>query len=298
VGISGRRRLTAGVALLVVSCGRQPATVQPAAPETKPERIAQIPLPGSGYVYDVAVGAGAVWVTSHGGLYRIDPATRVAVNVLHQDYLFRVALGHGAVWISAGSDGRVMRIDPDSNAVTAVIDVGAGPVTSLAISEDAVWASANSDLVEIDPATNEVVRLRSQRPFGEVAFADGALWVIAGAGREGEVLEIDPETTEVKLRIPLANPSGWNRIEAGEGAVWVTSSPDVHSDGSPLVRLHIIDPTTGVITREVPLGNGVTELIGGGASSYAALALGDESVWVKGLREHRVQDRPKQLWRE
>jgi DNA-binding beta-propeller fold protein YncE len=150
VGISGRRRLTAGVALLVVSCGRQPATVQPAAPETKPERIAQIPLPGSGYVYDVAVGAGAVWVTSHGGLYRIDPATRVAVNVLHQDYLFRVALGHGAVWISAGSDGRVMRIDPDSNTVTAVVDVGAGPVTSLAISEDAVWASANSDLVEID----------------------------------------------------------------------------------------------------------------------------------------------------
>jgi hypothetical protein len=68
----------------------------------------------------------------------------------------------------------------------------------------------------------------------------------------------------------------------------VTSSPDVHSDGSPLVRLHIIDPTTGVITTEVHLGNGVTELIGGGASSYAALALGDESVWVKADYENIV----------
>ena len=102
MGINGQRLTAFSVALLVVSCARQPATVQPPASETKPERITQIPLPGSGYVYDVAVGEGAVWATSHAGLYRIDPATGVAVNVLPGDYLFRVALGHGAVPTEAG----------------------------------------------------------------------------------------------------------------------------------------------------------------------------------------------------
>jgi streptogramin lyase len=284
VRINGRRRLAAlAAALLVASCARQPATLHPASSETEPERITQIPLLGSGYVYDVAVGEGAVWVTSHAGLYRIDPATGAAVLVLPQDYLFRVTLGHGAVWITTGSDGRVLRVDPDSNTVTAEINVGAGPVTNLAVSEDAVWASANSDLVRIDPATNEVVaRLRSQRPFGDVAFADGALWIIAGANKEGEVWRIDPETAEVQQRISLANPSGWNEIAAREGAVWVTSSPNVHSDGASLVRLHRIDPSTGDITTEIPVGDGPSGLaVGGGASSYSALALGEGSVWVK-----------------
>jgi streptogramin lyase len=284
VRIKGRRWPTAlAVAVLVLSCARQPATIPPGSSETEPERITQIPLLGSGYVYDVAVGEGVVWVTSHAGLYRIDPAAGAAVNVLPQDYLFRVALGHGAVWISTGSDGRVLRVDPYSNTVTAEIDVGAGPVTSLAVSEDAVWASAESDLVRIDPATNEVVaRLRSQRGFGEVAFGEGALWVIAGANKEGDVLRIDPATTEVQQRIPLANPSGWNEIAAGEGAVWVTSSPNVHSDGASLVGLYRIDPSTGDITAEKPLGSGPSGLVAGeGASSYSALALGEGSVWVK-----------------
>ncbi len=283
VGINARRWLAAlAVALLVVSCARQRATLQPAASETKPERITQIPLPGSGYVYDVAVGEGAIWVTSHAGLYRIDPVTGAAVNVFPQDYFFKVALDHEAVWISTGSDGRVLRVDPHSNAVTAVIDVGAGPVTSLAVSKDAIWASATSDLVRIDPATNEVVaRLRSQRGFGEIALGEGALWVIAGADQEGEVWRIDPETTEVQQQIPLANPDGWNEIAAGEGAVWVTSSPNVHSDGASLVGLYRIDPSTDDITAEIPLGDGPSGLAAGqGASSYSALALGEGSVWV------------------
>lgn len=281
VGINARRWLAAlTVALLVASCARQ--TLHPASSETEPERITQIPLVGSGYIYDVAVGEGAVWATSHAGLYRIDPTTGAAVLVLHQDYLFRVALGHEAVWITTGEDGRILRLDPDSNTVTAEIDVGAGPVTSLAVSKDAIWASANSDLVRIDPANNEVVaRLRSQSPFGDVAFGDGALWVIADVDQEGELLRIDPDTTEVQHRIPLADPSGWNQIATGEGAVWVTSSPNIHSDGVSLVHLYRIDPLTGDVTAKIHLGDGPSGLAAGqGASSYSALALGEGSVWV------------------
>jgi ligand-binding sensor domain-containing protein len=279
--VARRGWLTAlALTLLTVSCAEQPSNHRAAPSETQPQRVTQIPLSGSGYVYDVAIAQGAAWVTSHAGLYRIDPATDEAVNVLPQDYLFRVVAGHGALWISTGADQRVIRLDPRSKVVTAEIVLDAGPVTDLAVSEDAVWASASSDLLRIDPATNEVVaRLRYRGSFGDVAFGEGGLWVIAGAGQDGAVWRIDPATNEVLRKTPLPNPSFWNEIAAGDGAVWVTTSPIVHQDGAALVRLHRIDPSTGVITAEIPLGEGAYGLGAGGAVSYSALAVGEGSVW-------------------
>jgi streptogramin lyase len=151
---------------LVASCAQQPPAFAPAAAEERVERITQIPLPGSGYIYDVAVADGAVWVTSQAGLLRVDPVTSEMLNVLPHDYLFRVFPGYEDLWITTGSLGQVLRFDPQTSALVD-IDIGAGPVTYLAVSEDAVWVSAVSDLVRIDPATNEVAdRLRSERPSG------------------------------------------------------------------------------------------------------------------------------------
>ena len=284
VTVVGRHRWRTALAfsLALVSCAGQPSVIEPTRAEAPREQVTQIPLPGSGDVFDVAVAEGAVWVTTHAGLYRIDLATNEAVNVLPNDYLFRVAYGNGAVWIATGSDGHVLRVDPASKTVTAEIDVRAGPVTGLAMSEDAVWASANSDLVRIDPGTNEVVgRLRSEGGFGDIAFGRAGLWVIAGAGGDGEVWQIDPATNDVRQRIPLANPSFWNNIAVGDGAVWVTSSPTVHGDGTALVHLHRIDPSTGDITADIPLGDGASGLgPDEGAVSYSALALGEGSVWT------------------
>lgn len=254
----------------------------PPSPEEPAERITQIRLPDSGYIYDVTVAEGAVWVTSDAGLFRIDSATSDVLNVLPHDYLFRVFPGYGDIWITTGSFGQVLRFDPQTAALVAEIDVGAGPVTYLATSEDAVWVSAVSDLVRIDPATNEVVdRLRSEATFGDVTFGEGGLWVIAGPNEEGAVWRIDPVVAEVQQKIPLANPSFWNEIEAGGGAIWVTSSPIAHGNGDPLVFLHRVDPWTGDITAEVPLGSGAFGL---GpkerAASHATLAVGAGSLWA------------------
>jgi streptogramin lyase len=270
------------LSLTIVSCAGQSSDGQLAPSETQAERVTQIPLAGGGDPYDVALADEAVWVTSDAGLYRIDLATSEAVNVLPEDSLFRVSYGHGALWITTGSDGRVLRIDPRSQTLTAAIDVSAGPVTDLAMSEDGVWASASSDLVRIDPVTNEVVaRLRSDRGFGAIAFGPSGLWVIAEASREGEVWQIDPATSDVRQRIPLANPSFWNEIAVGDDAVWVTSSPTVHEDGVALVHLYRIDPSTGDITADIPLGDGASGLgPDEGAVSYSALAVDESSVWT------------------
>jgi streptogramin lyase len=268
--------------VLIASCTQKPSIPEEASPGEQPERITRIALPGSGYIYDVAVSEGAVWVTSHAGLYRIDPATSEAMNVLSNDYLFRALPGHGALWISTGSFGRVLRMDPQTNQVTAEIDIRAGPVTNLAMSEHAVWASASSHLVRIDPVANEVVdRVHHERGFGDIAISDGWLWAIAGANRNGAVWRIDPVTAAVLQRIPLPNPSFWNEMEAGDGAIWVTSSPTVHRNGSALVRLHRIDSSTGEITAQIPLGRGVFGLgPEEGAASLATLAIGEGSVWA------------------
>jgi hypothetical protein len=288
-----RRRwgLTLALLVLIVSCARQPSGSEPAssqpvgtpAPSQGPvQQVTETPLPGSGYIYDVAVGDDAVWVTSNAGLYRIDLPTGTAALVLANDYVFKLTSGHGSIWISTGQDGRVLRVDPGSNAVTAEITLGGGPVTELAVSPDAVWASAIGDLVRIDPETNEVVgRVRSAGSFGDVAFGEGSLWAIAGAGDDGAVWRIDAATGDVRQRIPLANPSFWNEIEAGEGAVWVTSSPIAHRDAEPLVHLYRIDPSAGSITGDVALGDGASGLgPGEGATSLTTLALGERAVWA------------------
>jgi hypothetical protein len=284
--------MTLASLVLIVSCagqrsGSNPAPAQgpvetPAPSQSPVERVTETPLPGSGYIYDVAVGDDAVWVTSHAGLYRIDLPTGTAALVLANDYLFKLTSGHGSIWISTGQDGRVLRVDPGSNAVTAEVDLGGGPVTELAISPDAVWASAIGDLVRIDPATNEVVdRVRSPGTFGDVAFGEGSLWAISGAGDDGAVWRIDAETGDVRQRVPLANPNFWNEIEAGEGAVWVSSSPIEHREGIPLAHVFRIEPSTGSITADVALGDGASGLgPGEGATSLTTLALGESAVWA------------------
>jgi streptogramin lyase len=240
--------------------------------------IEQILLPGSGYVFDVAVGEGAVWVTSHVGLYRIDPASGEATNVLPHDYLFRVATGHDSVWLTTGGDGRVLRFDPATNEITVEMVLHDGPVTSLAISPDGVWVSASTSLERIDPTTNDVTaRVRHQGSFGEIAFGEGDLWAVAGAGRDGEVWQIDGATAEIEREIPVENPSFWNEIDAEAGSIWVTTSPVARGSGEPLVRLYRIDPSTGHVTGAVPLG----ESPPGGSVSYSSLTADEETVWVQ-----------------
>ena len=99
-------RLGLALSLLLTSCAQQPPAFKPASPEEQVDRMTEIPLPGSGYIYDLAVAEGAVWVTSHAGLFRIDPVTSEVLNVLPHDYLFRVFTGYGDLWITTGLSDR------------------------------------------------------------------------------------------------------------------------------------------------------------------------------------------------
>jgi DNA-binding beta-propeller fold protein YncE len=274
------------IAVLAVACAGAPprptmSTLSPSSTGSFETEIVSIELgelrPWQGPL-DVAVGADAVWVTVQDvGLVRVDPVT----DGVPGDHFFRVSVGPDAVWVSTGGDGRVVRIDPSSNSMTASIPTGTGPVGDIAPTPDAVWVSASTELLRIDPASNEIVaRLRFDSGVGGIAVDETGVWAIVGANREGTAVKIDPDTNRVIDSVPVPNPNFWNDIDAGAGGIWVTTSPIVRQDDVPLVELYRINPVTRTIEATVGVGRGTTGLGEGGGVSLAAAATSGDSVWV------------------
>lgn len=148
----------------------------------------KIRLPGDG-VSAIAADDQAVWVEviqdrsdqgqqNLASLVRIDPGTSEVVATIPLEglsgYDDEIAIGAGAVWVAgvnltAPSEERgaeLMRIDPTTNTIGAVVPVSAFSVRAGA---DAVWVTSPADGVndsvhkpeswvarEIDPTTNEV----------------------------------------------------------------------------------------------------------------------------------------------
>jgi DNA-binding beta-propeller fold protein YncE len=100
-----------------------------------------------GFRYSLAVGAGAIWVSSPTTLWKIDPTTKRymgSVPLGHSAEDSSVATGEGAVWV-ASRDGTLLRVDPDSQSVIE-IPLGrpaylADRWDALAVGEGSVWVA-------------------------------------------------------------------------------------------------------------------------------------------------------------
>ena len=223
----------------------------------------------------VAVGEGAVWVTSvgvaedgrdaPGTVSRIDPATDTVTATIDDAVAATegaggsgegLAVGEGAVWVTNSANGTVSRIDPATDTVAATIDVGARPV-AIEVGDDAVWVTDLDDATvsRIDPATDTVAATIDvgPRPVG-VGVGEGAVWV---SHLNGTVSRIDPATDTVAATID----AGDHGVAVGEGAVWVTGLEDE--------TVSRIDPATDTVTATID--------VGGAARS---VAVGQGAVWV------------------
>lgn len=125
-----------------------------------------------------------VWSISFNGLSRIDlrsGKTRLVVPSGGPGGPWGVAAGAGSIWMGQ-QYGEVWRLDPATGRPVAKIPVD-GPVRGVAFGGQLAWATTETSLLAIDPATDEVTRrthlidaVPDLGPIG-VAYLDGSVWV-------------------------------------------------------------------------------------------------------------------------
>jgi streptogramin lyase len=151
---------------------------------------------------DIAVGDGAVWVsTARGQLDRIDPATGrvVATIALPAETTGGVAAGAGGVWVAENVDG-VYRIDPATNRVIDKISIphganrvapedvsiadghvfATGALTELITDETGLpdyQSTGTNAVATIDPRTDRVAGILLVRRGWQFRVGDGTAWL-------------------------------------------------------------------------------------------------------------------------
>jgi class 3 adenylate cyclase/DNA-binding beta-propeller fold protein YncE len=193
----------------------------------------------------------------------------------------------------------VVRIDPQTERVIAVIPVGRRPGALVAVGKEIWILNEDEETVSIvDPTTNKVKEKFGGGPFRfSMDYGFGSVWVtgedrtlyrinpsthlptariqlpsdadLLAIGEESiwtlnvdeSVSEIDPGTDKVVQTIQLPRPvPGRNGIGVGQGAVWVSN----YNDGTVLK----VDPSTADVT---PIDVG---------ANPAYIAIGFQSLWV------------------
>jgi len=229
----------------------------------------------------IAFGAGSLWVEDAAGVLRVDPVTgRVTARIGVRAAL--LSFGEGALWGLGylGGGGRLVRIDPRTNAVRT-FPLPPGKTWGLAAGEGAVWISVamppSAGLLRVDPATGRVAaRVSGDHLFGQVAVGDDAVWASDGAA----VSRIDPRTDRVTATAPLLSPlpasgpspvlNGSGLLAAAPGAVWVTRAPDTHH--ASVLR---IDPRTGRVSGAgLPVGRQPQAAAASGTTLWVVTAHG------------------------
>jgi DNA-binding beta-propeller fold protein YncE len=233
---------------------------------TEQDRIqARISLPRPSRV---AFGGGSIWVTDSVDpqLMRIDANTGETLDEpIILDFVPReIAYGEGAVWVCSVDRTRLARIDPQTNEVAAEIDLRSLQIPEhvnllLGAGEGAVWLTNQTHVIQIDPATNQIVG--EPIPAGEeiitLALGHGTLWT--GSHDDGIITRVDAKTHSVVATIEM--PFSVHGLAVSDEFAWVL---DEHGFG--VVQ---IDPQTNRPGERVPID-----------FVAANLAAGADSVWV------------------
>jgi peptide/nickel transport system substrate-binding protein len=205
----------------------------------------------------------------------IDPKTnKVTADVSVGARPAEIVAGFGAVWVANLDDGTVSRIDPKTRRVVRTIPINVEP-TGLTAGAGGIWYASAAvasgfynvpriELGRIDPAFNNLVRAISLRnagsfgTFGPLAAGSGAVWVTSAGG----VIRYDPARQEqTRTDTGTIYGSRLTGVAADAEGTWVS---DVG-----LNKVSRIDPSTQVVTAQIPVGNGPS-----------AIAVSRSGVWV------------------
>jgi DNA-binding beta-propeller fold protein YncE len=255
-----------GVIRLDVETGRIITRVQThEAPEVG---IAQHPL-----VSDLVAAFGSIWTVDpeFGTVSRIDPErNRVIATIPVGSDPTAIAEAAGSLWVVSGSNGTVGRIDPTTDSVIATVTfLGTTAERSDIVGDDdAVWFTAERQVVRIDPLTERVVdRIPVGRGTAAFAIADEGIWVANGSIR---VSKVDPVLHAVVGYVSVGGaPVG---VIASHGAIWVS---DVR-DGT----VRIIDTRTNSVVLTLLAGRGASDMAVFGSSLWVLNEIDDTLTMI------------------
>jgi DNA-binding SARP family transcriptional activator len=214
---------------------------------------------------DLAVGPDAVWVAtgSDGRVSRIDPYADAVVDTIDLrgssefawNPVYAVEVGEDAVWVAVGPR-HVVRLDPATSGVVAIVDVGHIPV-GVVVSQGSLWVATTAErALRIEPGTNGAT---IEVPIGlpvALAASEDDLWV---SDVRGQIWRIDSNTAAVTQTTSVGR--GLLGLCAGGGALWAT----LNADGS-VAR---IDPLGGQVSGNVTVGHAPTDV-----------AFSEDVLWV------------------
>lgn len=148
---------------------------------------------GSFGLTGIVRAAGSLWIASNAQneLLRVDPSTGRILRRIPIPNPFNVAAGAGAVWVTSAAVGLV-RVDTETSAITATAPVP-NP-SFVAVGGGFAWASneTKGTVYKVDQAGNIVATYRTGDGARAVSFADGKLWVVNQDA--GSVTGIDTST--------------------------------------------------------------------------------------------------------
>jgi YVTN family beta-propeller protein len=195
-------------------------------------------------------------------------SVRIPIERLKPDAVFEVP---GApdwiavdddVWISNEPKNSVSRLDPRTNRVAGVVQVGKQPSCGLAAGFGSLWVPncGESTMSRVDLKSGAVTAtfpMTFADSEGGIAVGAGSVWIVTD--KRGFLTRLDPATNTERATIKL--PSGSFAVAFGEDAVFVTSFE--HD------LLSRIDPSTNALVKTIPVG-----------PKPRFLAIGEGSVWT------------------
>ena len=163
--------------------------------------------------------------------------------------LLGLAVDADSVWPISYDNGTISKVDPTSNKIVAVVELGAGAASALAVDGD-VWVAgygqSESALYQVDAASATLTATHQVSELCcDLSSGGGSLWAV---NPSGSAVEIDLATGKTVQTIPIVvdRNAHINAVYA-DGLLWFAS------DTTALSRL---DPASGVID-EFDVGGGV-----------------------------------------
>ena len=215
----------------------------------------------------MGIGFDSVWEVSDGLLNRVNPQTGEIIKKISMGSPRGITIGDGSVWVPSVSDGKLYKIDPQSNTAGKVIPLKmSGTEGSIAVGGGSVWLGTDEgeqrsvNLTRVDSQTGAVKQtIRLPLAIDAVAYEGGKVWCTSTGN--GKLIAVSGTDGKVLKQIDVG--PGPRFIATGAGAVWV-----LDQGNGDVVK---IDPQSMTVSSTIHAG-----VSGGGGD----LAFGEGYVWA------------------